>query len=262
MTTIAEDFELIEHLPFTLGAGFGARARIGLIVLASDYTVEAEFRHVFTEPGIDFYEARIENVPAISTESLQAMGARIAPTLRLILPGDRLDVVAYGCTSASMVLGEGYVFDRIAEVRPDAKATTPITAAFRAFDAFGARRIAVLTPYSREVNEIVRSYITGAGYQVPVFGSFNEEMDPNVARIDRQSLTDAIGRITAGREVDMVFVSCTSIRLVEWVAEIEAAVGLPVVSSNLALAWHCLRLAGEETPRPELGRLFCQPLVS
>jgi len=47
------DCEMIEHLPFTTEAGIGARARIGLVVLASDYTVEHEFRHIFTMPGVD-----------------------------------------------------------------------------------------------------------------------------------------------------------------------------------------------------------------
>jgi maleate isomerase len=56
--------------------------------------------------------------------------------------------------------------------------------------------------------------------------------------------------------VDAVFVSCTSVRLVDAVAEIEAECGLPVTSSNHAMAWHCLRLAGVDTKLPGLGRLF------
>jgi maleate isomerase len=62
--------------------------------------------------------------------------------------------------------------------------------------------------------------------------------------------------IVAGREVDAVFVSCTSVRLLDAVCDIEAETGLPVTSSNHALAWHCLRLAGVAETRPELGRLF------
>ena len=37
-------YTLIEHLPFTTAKVIGARARIGLVVLASDYTIEHEFR--------------------------------------------------------------------------------------------------------------------------------------------------------------------------------------------------------------------------
>ncbi len=248
--------EMIEHLPFTTDAGIGARARIGLVVLASDYTMEHEFRRVFTLPGVDYYEARIFNSPQITPQTLAAMGPLITDTVNLILPGAKLDVVAFGCTSASMVLGEATVADRIRAARPEAKATNPITAAFAAFDAFGAKRIAVLTPYRRDVNEIVRSYITGKSYEVPVFGSFNEQDDSVVASIDAASIRTAVRAITRGREVDAVFVSCTSVRLVDAVAEIEAECGLPVTSSNHAMAWHCLRLAGVTEKRPDLGRLF------
>jgi maleate isomerase len=254
------DCEMIEHLPFSTDAGIGAKARIGVVVLASDYTMEHEFRRVFGSPGIgpgvDYYEARIRNSPQITPQTLAAMGPLLTDTVDLILPGARLDVVAFGCTSASMVLGEAAVAERIHAARPDARATNPITAAFAAFDAFGARRIAVLTPYRRDVNEIVRDYITAKGYAVPVFGSFNEQDDAVVAGIDGGSLRAAVRAITRGREVDAVFVSCTSVRLLDAVCGIEAECGLPVTSSNHAMAWHCLRLAGVQAKLPELGRLF------
>jgi maleate isomerase len=252
--------EMIEHLPFRAGPGIGAKAKIGLVVLASDYTMEHDFRRVFNTPGIgagaDYYEARIRNSPQITPETLAAMGPLLTDTTDLILPGAKLDVVAFGCTSASMVLGEAAVAERIHAARPGAKATNPISAAFAAFDALGAKRIAVLTPYRRDVNEIVHDYITAKGYAVPVFGSFNEQDDAVVASIDNDSLRAALRVLTEGREVDAVFVSCTSVRLLAAVRDIEAECGLPVTSSNHALAWHCLRLAGVEAKLPELGRLF------
>ena len=55
--------------------------------------------------------------------------ARLTTAAELILPGLPLDVVAFGCTSASMVIGEDKVFARIREVRPGIACTTPITAA-------------------------------------------------------------------------------------------------------------------------------------
>ena len=140
--------------------------------------------------------------------------------------------------------------------KPDARTTNPIAAAFAAFDALGARRIGVLTPYRRDVNEIVHTYITRHGYEVPVFGSFNEEMDPVVATIDADSLIAAIDTIRDGCDLDAVFVSCTSVRLADSVASIEARTGLPVTSSNHALAWHCLRLAGIEDAIEGRGQLF------
>ncbi|MCJ8311282.1 MAG: hypothetical protein MJH08_19715 [Hyphomicrobiales bacterium] len=44
------------------------------------------------------------------------------------------------------------------------------------------------------------------------------------------------------------------------VAEIEDELDLPVTSSNHAMAWHCMRLAGETDPLPGFGRLYKLPL--
>lgn len=248
------------HIPFTTDGGIAERAAIGVIVLASDHTIEHEFRQLMALPGVAFYEARIQNDPNITPETLADMESRIAPTADLILPGAKLDVVAYGCTSASMVLGEQTVFDRVHETRPGVACTTPITAAFAAFDAFGAKNIAVLTPYRDDVNQRVRSYIENAGYRVPVFGSFNEENDNVAARIDQASICRAATELGSQDGVDAVFVSCTSIRLGAVARQVEETIGKPVTSSNHAMAWHCLRLAGIDDMQPEFGRLYTLPL--
>lgn len=257
---------LVEHLPFTSHMVIGEKARIGLVVLATDYTVEHEFRHIITQSGVDVFAARIANDVTVTPETLAAMGPRITDTAALILPEDRLDVLAYGCTSASTVLGEDAVHGFLRAAKPMATPTTPITAAFAAFRTMKAKRIALLTPYRRDVNAIVYDYITRNGFKVPVFGSFNEEKDPIVASIDAESLINAINTIKDkasrdGESIDMVFVSCTSVRLAEHLAQIEQSIGLPVTSSNHAMAWHCLRLAGINDAMPHLGQLYSAPLL-
>jgi maleate isomerase len=69
-------------------------------------------------------------------------------------------------------------------------------------------------------------------------------------------LIGAVDTIRDGHDIDAIFVSCTSVRLANAVANIEARTGLPVTSSNHALAWHCLRLAGIDDTIPDRGRLF------
>jgi maleate isomerase len=244
------------NLPFETDAGIAERAAIGVIVLASDYTLEFEFRQIFDLPGVGLYQSRIFNDNTITPETLKAMDARITQASEVILPGHPLDVVAYGCTSASIVLGEEQIFKQIGKARPKAKCTTPITAAFAAFKAFGAKNIGVLTPYRADVNSLVKTYIEKAGFSVPVFASFNEEDDPTVARITTASIKAAVLEVGSHAQVDAVFVSCTSLRLATIAAEIEAELGKPVTSSNHAMAWHCLRLAGVHDKLPQFGRLF------
>jgi maleate isomerase len=260
-TTSATATELIERIPFETDQGIAARARLGLVVLATDQTIEHEYRAVLARlPGVALYHARIYNSPTITPETLAAMEGDIAPVARLLPPGD-FDVVAFGCTSASMVLGEARVFELLAEAHPEARGTTPITAAFAAFRAFGARRVSVLTPYPAEVNATVQRYIEAAGFEIPVFGSFNEGDDPTVARISPASLRAAARRVAEAAPVDALFVACTSLRLLEAAEGIEAELGLPVTSSNHAMIWHCLRLAGIEDMVPGFGRLYSLPLA-
>lgn len=248
---------LIEHLPFKTDAGIASRARLGLIVLASDFTIEHEWRAIMAGlPGVALYQSRILNDTQITPETLRAMEPRIAAATDVILPGAKLDVVAYGCTSASMAIGEEKVFERIREARPDAKCTTPITAAFAAFRALGARRIGVLTPYRADVNRIVADYIRARGFEVPVFGSFNEQDDGIVASITPDAIREGVRTILGHAQVDAVFVSCTSVRLAEAARDIEREIGVPVTSSNHAMAWHALRLAGVGDVMPQWGRLF------
>lgn len=265
MTTTLEkaaDTHVIEYLPFETSKVIGARARIGMVVLATDYTLEHEFRHLITLPGVDIYHARIANSPTITPDTLAAMKPLITRTADLILPGDTLDVVGFACTSASIVLGTEVVAARLKASKPEAKTTNPAFAAYNAFRALGAKRIGVLTPYTRSVNALVQRSIEDAGFEVPVFGSFNEPNDPTVAAINTDSLKNAIQQITAKANIDAVFVSCTSIRIVDAIAEIERDFKIAVTSSNHALAWHCLRLANITEPQPSLGRLFEKQLLS
>ena len=246
----------IEHIPYE-AAELDAAGRIGLVMLASDYTIEPELHALIGQfPGLGLASTRIRNDDQITPETLRAMAPRITQAVDDILPGGQLDVVAYACTSATMAIGEDEVFARIRQARPGVACTTPITGALAAFSTFGAQRIGVLTPYRTDVNEIVAAFIISRGFDVPVFGTFSEESDAAVATISAESVRRGIHRLLEAETVDAVFVSCTSIRLAAEVPALEAELGLPVTSSNHAMAWHAVRLAGVHTARPNLGRLY------
>ena len=67
-----------QRLPHRLDRGIASRAAIGLIVLATDQTLEHECRLLLDLPGVAFYESRILNDAAITPETLLAMEARLA----------------------------------------------------------------------------------------------------------------------------------------------------------------------------------------
>ena len=227
-----------------------------MIVLSSDQTIEHEFRTLLGLEGVALYQSRIRNDSRITPETLGAMEARLVEATDVILPGMPLDVVAFACTSASMVIGEERVFEKIRKARPLARPTTPITAAFAAFKAFGVRRIALLTPYRPDVNHQIRTYIEARGVEIVRMASFEEEDDRRVCRISEGSIKEAALALGRDSAVEAVFVSCTALRAASVVEAIEAELEKPVTSSNHALGWHCLRLAGIEDRLEQAGRLF------
>ena len=243
------------YMPYHLDEGIAHRAAIGLIVLATDETIEHEWRRLLNLDGVSFFVSRIPSARIVTPEALRATEADITRATH-ILPNTRLDVVAYGCTSASVFIGEETVARRICEARPGVHCTTPITAAKAAFQALGLSRIALFTPYSEEINQAMRRHLETAGVQVPVRGSFNNKNDTEVARIAPAAIREAVLELGRESAVEGVFVSCTNLRIAALIDELEAQLDKPVTSSCHATAWHALRLAGVTDPLPGQGRLF------
>ncbi|EHH07198.1 maleate cis-trans isomerase family protein [Mesorhizobium amorphae] len=246
-------------LPSELDGGLASRAAIGLAILATDQTLEHEFRALVRIPGVAFYEARVFNDNDVTPNTLRAIGPRIAPCVDLILPSIPLDVVGFGCTSATMMLGEEAVFAEIRKARPGVACTTPVTGALAAFKALGVKGIGLLTPYSPKINEGLVAYFTGRGLDIAAVATFDRRDDREAARISLASIEAAAEKMAAVPGVEAIFISCTSLRVAEAVAGLEQRIGIPVTSSNHAMAWHCLRLAGIDDVVPAGGRLFGLP---
>jgi maleate isomerase len=246
-------------MPSELDGGVAARAAIGLVVLATDQTMEHEFRILVRQPGVAVYESRVFNDHDITPETLRAIGTRIAPSVNLILPSIDLDVVAFGCTSATMTLGEDAVFAEIHKARPNVACTTPVTAALAAFRALGSRKIGLLSPYSPEINSSLVQYLSDRGLNIGAVATFDRRDDRDAARISVTSIEAAAKRLAAAPAIDAIFVSCTSLRVAEVAERLEERICVPITSSNHAMAWHCLRLAGIGDVVPAAGKLYELP---
>lgn len=244
-------------MPYSLDQGVAHRAAIGLIALATDQTIEREWRQLLNIEGVAFFANRIFNSASITPENLKVMEADLAKSAALILPDISLDVIAYACTSGSMLIGEEVVARHIRQGRGiDVQCTTPLTAAKAAFRKLGIGKIALLTPYIEEINQQLRSHLETAGIEVPVMGSFNNGNDNEVMRISLDSIHDAALELGAEPSVGGVFISCTSLRGAALIETLESQLNKPVTTSCHALAWHALRLADCAEPVPGQGRLF------
>ncbi|MBD9641525.1 ectoine utilization protein EutA [Ensifer sp. ENS07] len=229
--------------------------RIGLIILATDHTTEVDFHRMVASEQIGVYATRIPYANPVTPENLRAMQPSLTSAAALILPDEPLDIVMYSCTSASVVIGDAQVKAAIHAAKPSASVVTPTAAAASGLKAFGAKRISVLTPYTIETSEPMANYFVSLGFDIARFTCLGLDDDRAMARISPDEIV-AFAKQATAPDSDALFISCTAVRAAGVAAEIEAVIGKPVVTSNLATAWACLRLCGNETARPDLGQLM------
>ncbi|WP_300653047.1 aspartate/glutamate racemase family protein [Pseudomonas sp.] len=220
-----------------------SHVRIGLVQLASDFTLENEWRQLLGE-RIELYSTRTPCSPKVTPEGLRALAQGLAQSSAQLVPGLPLDVLAFGCTSGSMLIGEQEVTRLISQSHPGVPVTNPWSAVKAALRGLDARRIAVLTPYIGEVNYPLCQGLEQAGHEVVAFGTFAVLEDAEIPRIPEAAIQQAARELLIGQRVDALFLACTNLRTLGMLAELERSLGLPVISSNQAMFWHALQLAG------------------
>ena len=247
--------------PMQRDAGFAPADRfepaceIGLIALATDHAIEDEVRRFLPADGrAPLYTTRVPLPDKFDLESLRAMQKYLAEAATRLMPGSRLDVIAYGCTSATAAIGEENVFAEIRRTRPGIACTTPMTAADAALRRLGANRIALVTPYPEPVHDAVVQAIEARGFTVLDQSFFGIGSDLGITRVPMSRIADAV-RARKRDGADAIFIACTALRVAGLIGPLERELGLPIVASNHALAWHALDLAGRKNRDGE-GRLF------
>lgn len=244
------------RLDFNTDAGIGSRATMAVIVLETDETLEPEFARMTDLAGVALYHSRIPMVSEITPDTLAEMEADLPAATRLLPQSLKFDVIGYGCTSASTVIGSENVARAIQRIFPQARVTDPLAAIIAAGQNLGARRLGFVTPYVPEVSKKMWDKLEQEGFEIAAFGSFEEGDDRVVARITEASIMAAAERVAEQASCDAIVISCTNLRCLNIISRIEARIGIPVISSNQAMAWHMLRLAGVDEQMPDFGRLF------
>lgn len=234
---------------------YAVEKRVGLILLATDQSTEADFARLVASDRIGLFATRIAFANPTTAENLRAMQPRLQSAAALLLPDDRLDVICFSCTSASVVIGDTAVAVAIHAAKPDVPVVTPAAASAAGLKALGTRRISVLTPYTVAVSEPMAAYFETKGFQIESCTCLELDDDGEMARIARDSLIEAAVDATAAN-AEALFISCTALRSASVVAAIEARIGRPVVTSNQATAWACLHHCNAWADRPDAGRLM------
>ncbi len=235
-------------------AGIGPLGKIGFIALGNGTTSEFEVTAMLPD-GMVLYISRVPSDNVVNLVNLKAIESGMIAATKLILPDGKLDVMIYGCTSGTVALGEDVVEARIRAVRPGIKVTTPITGTLAAFKALGKKKVVLLTPYISEVTAAVRDYMNGRGLEVLDAANFDITLNSDMVRVSPDAVAEAA--IALDRpDAEAIFISCTALRTSTIIERIERATGKPCVTSNQALAWHAMRLAGYREPMAGFGRLM------
>jgi maleate isomerase len=239
-------------IPFD--AGRHPRAKIGYVLLATEQTIQDDVMALRPD-GVGVHFARAPIPDSITAETLAAQVDHLADAAATLLPDGSLDVVCYACTSGSLVIGEERVFAEFRKGAPNAEPTTLITGVIRALRAVGAKSVAVATPYLEEIDRQEDDYLRAAGFDVVNIDGLRIEKDSDMVRVPPAYIVDFA--LSADRpEADSLFISCGALRTLDVVGEIERRAGKPVICSNQAMIWDCLRRAGIEDRIQGYGRLL------
>nr|WP_229156051.1 arylmalonate decarboxylase [Aurantimonas sp. VKM B-3413] len=166
-----------------------------------------------------------------------------------------------GVMGTSLSFYRGAAFNsRLAEIvaeRSGCPASTMSSAIVRALEAVSARRLAVLTAYEDDVNELLRTFLQESGFAVQALHSLRIRAVQDVAGVSTGALVEAGRRVlAAAAPADALLISCGGLQTIETVAALEAEQPLPVVTSATAGVWDLARLAGMHASRHGFGRLF------
>ena len=229
--------------------------KVGLLALTTDLTIEKDFNAICNQLPIDVFVNRIHNENPLTKENLLKMRDQIEGITKKILPGEKINTVAYGCTSGTIAIGEDKVKEKIQLAKPGCHVTTPITSAIKAFNKMNVKKIAVFTPYPESVNKTISEYLIKKNINVVSFSTFNLDLDVDFARIDPKYLSEVLTKLNTN-DADALFVSCTALPALEILDEVEKKINKPVFSSNQTLIWDTIRSVGYKNSVTGYGKLL------
>lgn len=236
------------------------RARFGVLVPFTNTNLEPDMG-LLRPPGVSLHFARLGgyDADAIPDEDQMAgLGASdLAEPLRL-LQGVRPDVILYGCTSAT--LSHGPAFDRqLAQTiaaQSGAKTVTAAGALVHALKSLDIARIGFASPYVPGLNDRAIAFLASEGIETVSRADVVGRLDNEGQGAMSPDEVAALARRADSPQAEALVLSCTDMRSVEAIDRIESALGKPVVTSNQAMMFQAMGLAGIADPLQGYGQLL------
>ena len=162
---------------------YGWRAKIGLITPMSE-NVEHAF-HIYAPEGVSFASTKI----SYPTESMEVLTDRIRQAAAMYQDYE-VDLVVFGCTSGEHVMGfeqEQTCAHEIEHVsgRPCLSVGVAVLDALK---TLGAKKVAVMTPYSGAANEGEKKFLEENGFEVTAITAMDVSYVPSLEACDEYLL--------------------------------------------------------------------------
>ena len=229
--------------------------RVGLIALATDFMIERDFIKIIKDKQIDFFVNRIECYNPLTKENLIRMSDKVTEVANNILPNENIDCIVYGCTSGTIAAGYDSIEKKVKAAKPNAKLTTPSSAAIKALRKFNVKRLSIFTPYSKILNDEVVEYFSKEGFEITSNNYLDIAADYDIGKVDQKFLNNILSKIDL-RDADALFISCTALPVLNIIDDLEKKLNKPVLSSNQILIWDSLESIGKNNDVTGFGKLF------
>ena len=229
--------------------------KVGLLALSTDLTIENDFQSICQKLPFDLFVNRIHNENPLTKENLKKMYDQIESVTEKILPGQKINTIAYGCTSGTIAIGEEKVKEKVQLAKADCYVTTPVTSAIKAFEEMNLKNIALFTPYPESVNKTILEYFRKKNINIVSFSTFNIDLDEDIASVDPKYLLETLVKLDI-KDADALFVSCTALPALQILDQVEKKINKIVLSSNQTLIWDTLRSIGYKFPVEGYGKLL------
>jgi len=229
------------------------QTRIGLIIPSGNRMTEPQFNQ-YAPPGTGIYITRLRMTGQWRKQLRELKRSLIEAAEAL--SDTKPDVIVFHCTANSMENGLAYEAALVETIQSASGCPTITTAqAIReAFVQCGIKKLVLISPYLKQTNEHEVQYLREAGFTVLHELGLGLESDGYSAVTPEQWIT--IVKENTRPDADGYFLSCTNTRMIEAIEDLEQDLDKPVVSSNQATLWACLKKLGISHTNKKLGRLF------
>ena len=238
----------------TFDKGRHSRARLGFILMSTDLAAESDFYDIAPK-DVAIHITRLKTDDHTTNETLSKHIEFMADAASRIQPDTKPDVISYSCTSGSIVIGEEKIKEEIKKGAPYAIPMTLVTGVVDALRELKIKNLVVGTPYLDEINTKEAEFLNNKGFSVLNIQGLNLTKGIEFGTVTPDYWIKFAEEINE-ESADAIFLSCGGIRSTEVIDQIEQKVGKPVITSNQAQMWSCLRRAGVEDNISGFGKLF------